>query len=115
MPYVAPLHPAQCNGKTSITFPREAETLNGIGTYSIRGTADIEDFQFYKLEVGKGHKPIEFWSIDDIQTKKVINGILYRDWNTGALPAGPYTLRLTVVDHSGQYPTPCDTMVYIRH
>lgn len=110
-----PLKPAVCNERTKITFPRQAETLDGPGTFSIQGTASIDDFQFYKLELGVGKAPIDFFSIDEIQTTPVVNGILLRDWNTGALPEGMYTLRLTVVDNSGQFPPPCDVIVYIRH
>lgn len=107
--------PAMCNEATRITFPRNGETLNFPGTHSILGTASIEDFQFYKLEVGVGKTPIEFHSIAPVQTQEVVNGILYRDWNTGALPEGTYTLRLTVVDETGNFPPPCDVIVHIDH
>ncbi len=114
-PAPKPLRPAVCNDRTKITFPREGEVLDGIGTFSITGTAAIDDFQFYKLELGLEDAPIEFHSIDEVQTEPVVNGILLRDWNTGALPAGTYTLRLTVVDNSGQFPPPCDVIVHIDH
>lgn len=107
--------PAVCNDNTKITFPGDGETLNGPGTFSIEGTASIEDFQFYKLELGVGEAPIEFFSIDGVKTQPVVNGILLRDWNTGALPEGIYTLRLTVVDNRGQFPPPCDVVVRIDH
>lgn len=115
-PAPKPLRPALCNDRTQITFPRRGETLDGIGTFSVTGTANIEDFQFYKLELGVGKSPIEFHSItDDVFRKSIVNGILYRDWNTGALPEGTYTLRLTVVDNSGQFPPPCDVIIHIDH
>ena len=110
-----PLSPAVCNPSTRITFPRQGEVLNGIGTFSVTGTASIEDFQFYKLELGIGETPIEFSSIDEVKTDPVINGILLRDWNTGALAEGIYTLRLTVVDNRGQFPPPCDVLVKVDH
>ena len=112
---VTDLKPATCNANTQITFPRNGEVLNGLGTFFITGTASIDDFQFYKLELGIGEKPIEFWSIDEVQKKPVVNGILLDGWNTGALPAGTYTLRLTVVDNRGQFPAPCDVIVQIKH
>ncbi len=114
-PKPKPLKPAVCNDNTKITFPREGETLDGIGTFSITGTASIEDFQFYKLELGSGQAPIEFHSIDEVKRKPIVNGILLRDWNTGALPEGTYTLRLTVVDNQGQFPPPCDVLIHIDH
>lgn len=111
----APLKPALCNDSIKITFPRQGEVLDGIGSFHITGTASIDDFQFYKLELGKGEVPIEFWSIDEVKTKPIINGILLRDWNTGALPEGTYTLRLTAVDNQGQFPQPCNVIVHIDH
>lgn len=109
------LRPAVCNPNVRITFPRQGEILNGIGTFNILGTASIEDFQFYKLELGTGEVPLEFASIAEVQRDSVVNGILLRDWNTGALPEGTYTLRLTVVDEQGQFPQPCDVLVQIDH
>lgn len=114
-PTPAPLRPAVCNENTKITFPRQGETLNSPGTFSITGTASIEDFQFYKLELGVGEAPIDFFSIDEVKTNPIVNGILLRDWNTGALPEGTYILRLTVVDNRGQFPPPCDVLVHVDH
>lgn len=109
-----PLRPAVCNNSTKITSPLEGETLDGLGTQFVTGTASIDDFQFYKLEYGFGPAPIDFFSIDEVQTTPVVNGIL-GSWNTGALPEGTYTLRLTVVDNSGQFPPPCDVVVNVDH
>lgn len=115
---IQPAQPAArtvCNPNTTITFPRQGEVLDGIGTFSITGTASIDNFQFYKLELGLGDDPKEFWSIDDVQEEPVVDGILIRNWNTGALPNGTYTLRLTVVDNQGQFPSPCDVLVKVDH
>lgn len=113
-PTPPPLQPAVCDPQVSITFPREGEVLNGLGTHFITGTANIENFQFYKLEFGFGPAPIKFHSIDEVQRTPVVKGIL-GSWNTGALPNGTYTLRLTVVDNRGQFPPPCDVRVIVRH
>lgn len=106
--------PAVCNERTRITFPRMGEVLDGLGTHFVTGTASIDDFQFYKLEFGFGPAPIDFFSIDEVQRTPVVNGIL-GSWNTGALPNGTYTLRLTVVDNHGQFPPPCDVVITVRH
>ncbi len=113
-PTPSPLQPAACDPSVSITFPRQNEVLNGLGTHFVTGTASIDDFQFYKLEFGFGPAPIKFFSIDEVQRTPVVNGIL-GSWNTGALPEGTYTLRLTVVDNRGQFPPPCDVVVTVRH
>ncbi|MFQ5340053.1 MAG: LysM peptidoglycan-binding domain-containing protein [Anaerolineae bacterium] len=109
-----PPQPAVCNERTKITSPMQGETLDGLGTQFVTGTASIYNFQFYKLEYGFGAAPIDFFSIDEVQTTPVVNGIL-GSWNTGALPEGTYTLRLTVVDNSGQFPPPCDVVVNVDH
>jgi LysM repeat protein len=113
--YYPDLKRALCNPSTRITFPRNDEVLEFPGTFDIRGTASIDNFQFYKLELGMGKRPIEFWSIDEVKEKPVTMGFLVRDWNTGALPEGTYTLRLTVVDKTGNYPAPCDVIVHVKH
>lgn len=106
--------PAVCNEQTKITSPLNGETLDGLGTHFVTGTASIDDFQFYKLEFGFGEAPIEFHSIDEVQRRPVVNGIL-GEWNTGGLAEGTYTLRLTVVDNRGQFPPPCDVVVHVDH
>lgn len=111
---VAELEPAVCHPDTSITYPRVNEVLDGWGTTYIQGTANIPDFQFYKLEYGVGETPHEFHSIDEPHTEPIVRGIM-ETWNTGALPSGVYILRLTVVDDSGQFPPPCDVRVIIEH
>jgi hypothetical protein len=35
-------------------------------------------------------------------------------FNSGAYPAGTYTLRLVVVDQTGNYPEPCRVTITVR-
>ncbi|MBI3943648.1 MAG: LysM peptidoglycan-binding domain-containing protein [Chloroflexi bacterium] len=115
-PVPAPvLSPAVCSDNVNITFPRQNEVVDGVGTIFIQGTASIPNFQFYKLEYGVGDYPISVNSISsDVFRQQIADGIL-ASWNTGALPNGTYTLRLTVVDTKGQFPTPCNVKVTISH
>ena len=96
-----------------ITYPMmDVNVANFWGTVWIMGTANIPNFQFYKLEVGWGDDPKEWFSIDDVHRRPVVNDVL-TVWNTGALPEGVYQLRLVVVDNTGNYRRPCQVRVII--
>ena len=75
------------------------------------GTAAIDGFQYYKLEMGVGRNPGE-WSFLFSNETPLRDGELGK-WDTGPLPAGEYTLRLVVVDQTGNFPTPCQVTVNI--
>ena len=104
--------PAVCPRNIQIVDPVGNEHL--YGTVQIVGSASIDDFQFYKLEYGQGHNPLEsaYHSINQVYTTAVWDSVL-GTWYVGNMPAGEYTLRLTVVDDQGQYPRPCDIHLYI--
>jgi len=106
------LRPAACAREVQIVGPREQEHVQG--TVQIVGTADIASFQFYKVEYAMGHVPLDsaFASINGVFRQKVRDGVLVT-WYAGNMPAGAYTLRLTAVDASGNFPRPCDVHMYI--
>ena len=79
----------------------------------IRGTARIDQFQFYKLEYALGEEPRQWNSIGEINRSPVVDNVL-GVWNLAGFPSGPAWLRLTVVDASGNFPPPCDLRVVIR-
>jgi hypothetical protein len=83
------------------------------GQVTIRGTANIEAFQFYKVEYGMGERPAQWNSIGDVRRERVVDGTL-AVWDTSGFPEGPYILRLTVVDLSGNFPTPHEVRVIIQ-
>lgn len=83
------------------------------GTFNINGTADIPDFQFYKVEYSQGTSLSGFASIGDILATRVQGGRL-NSWNTAGFPKGVYALRLTVVDVSGNFPPPCTIYVILQ-
>jgi hypothetical protein len=82
------------------------------GMVPIFGTAVHEDFKFYKLEYGAGASPVN-WSYFDGGESPVRNGRL-GTLNAGALPPGTYAIRVVVVDSTGNFPTPCETVIVIR-
>lgn len=102
--------PACSNPQARITSPGMGAKLEGV--VEIRGTADIEDFRYYKVEFAAGDSPSE-WAYLGGGREPVSHGLLFV-WDVSGLPAGSYTLLLTVVDRTGNYPQPCDLRVVIE-
>ena len=94
-----------------MTYPTDRQVISG--TVTIQGTATVENLQFYKIEYGLGESPEQWHSIGEIQPAAVVNGVL-GVWDTTGFPAGVFTLRLTVVDITGNYPPPHDVRVTIQ-
>lgn len=106
-----PVPAANCNTPgVRISAPAHGQTVNG--NLSIIGTASIDGFQFYKLEFGQGGSPGSFAAIGDIVRQPVIDGFLAA-WPASSFPSGIWTLRLTVVDQTGNFPPPCDIRVVV--
>lgn len=101
--------PACPNPGAQLTAPGMNAAVSGVVT--LIGTAAIDRFQYYKVEMGVGAQPAE-WSFLFANQSPVVNGILGQ-WDTGPLPAGTYSLRLVVVDQTGNYPPPCQTVVQV--
>lgn len=105
--------PNHCAPDVIIYEPRNGDHLSG--TVHIVGTANIKNFQFYKIEYAMGRNPEDrmFNSIGDTVDTPVKESTL-AVWYVGNMPGGDYTLRLTAVDEAGQYPRPCDVRVRIN-
>ena len=99
------------NPDVRITSPLPGAKLEGVA--EIFGTASIDQFAFYKLEYGVGWLPA-VWSAIGGPIHSAARDARLAVWDTTALPEGDYTLRLTVVDSSGNYPLPCEVKVYIK-
>jgi len=99
------------NSGVRLTNPTVNAVLKGLVEF--RGSANIDDFQFYKLEL-KGEATSGEWQTIFIDETPVPDGVL-GVWDTSALPAGAYTFRLVVVDKTGNYPEPCEVNVTIEH
>ncbi|MCA1554550.1 MAG: hypothetical protein LC737_09245, partial [Chloroflexi bacterium] len=83
------------------------------GTVSILGSANIANFQYYKIEFGIGDQPGSWTVIGQLHRQPVNNGVL-EVVNTTSFAPGVYRLRLTVVDQSGNFPiSPCSVRVMI--
>jgi len=102
--------PSCPDARAVITAPGLGAVVSGM--VPIMGTAAHEEFQFYKLEYGVGADPSS-WSYFDGGERPVKGGQL-GTLNTGALAPGEYSLRIVVVDASGNFPAPCKTTIVIR-
>jgi LysM repeat protein len=105
--------PANCARESQIVEPKVGQHVSG--TLMIVGTASIPNFQFYKVEYAMGANPLDshFHSIGDVHRTAVVDGVL-TTWYLGNMPAGTYTLRLTVVDERGQFVRPCNVVIHIN-
>ena len=103
---------ADCpNPGVRITWPRVNSTL--AGEVAVMGSASIKDFDYYKLEIGPGRSPLDSeWVWLMSRYEPLESGVLGRI-NVTRFSAGQYTLRLVVVDKSGNYPTPCAAPVWV--
>jgi len=92
----------------TITSPRSGG-LPVQGQIRVEGSARIPNQQFYKLEWAPEPVPSDFeWRVFAGKTgaeSQVVHGLL-GTWDTTSVPDGSYSLRLTVVDITGNYPCP---------
>ncbi|MEN6479807.1 MAG: Ig-like domain-containing protein [Anaerolineales bacterium] len=95
-----------------ITSPTNGATVSG--SLAIQGTANHAQFQFYKIELGVGTDPTSWSSIGETVGHPVSDGTL-AVFNTQVVPNGTYTLRLVVVDITGNYPAPYEVTVNVAN
>ena len=92
--------PSQQGAQAIITSPQQNATVRGLVV--VKGSASIGNFQFYKVEFGRGANPSEWQIIGSTRPAPVIDGVLVQ-WDTTPLPDGVYSLRLQVVKMDGNY------------
>lgn len=85
------------------------------GNVPVRGTANIADFQYYKIEVAAGvNAGDQSWTVVGVLHHTPLDGGVLETFNSDAYPPGTYTLRLVVVNTSGNYPEPCQVIVTVQ-
>jgi len=105
--------PACPNPNVRITSPGVNQILQG--NVPVRGSANIADFQYYKIEVGPGSSPKDYeWTVVGALHESPVSGGVLETFNSDAYPSGTYTLRLVVVDQTGNYPQPCRVTVIVQ-
>jgi hypothetical protein len=81
----------------AIRSPVTGEVVTG--TVPVLGSAQIDGFQFYKVEWAPADAAEVWGAVSDVHREAVINGLLDQ-WNTAQVPDGVYRLKLTVVDQA---------------
>jgi hypothetical protein len=106
-----PVAAAACaDQRALIASPGSGQTLSGLVT--VVGTASHEQFQYYKIEYAPAGS--QNFNYLDGGNSPVINGALIT-FDTTAIANGSWTLRLIVVDATGNFPTPCEVTVQIAN
>jgi LysM repeat protein len=108
---VPPTWPAACTDQRAvIASPGNGAHVAGMAT--ITGNAVHDNFKFYKLEYGAGSNPSDWhWFFGgEWPIWHGTLGVL----NTDALPSGTYSVRVTVVDKTSNYPPPCQVTIVVR-
>jgi len=99
-----------CNPETVfILSPEDGSELGGVE--DISGTADIQNFAFYKYEY-RTISDSAIWRSIFASTEPVVDGKL-GTWDTGLVNPGEYLFRLVVTDTAGNAPYPCVIQVRI--
>jgi len=96
-------------GQIAITAPEAGSEIKGQVT--LKGTADIPNFGFYKYEFAPAGG--DSWSTVEASRKPVRDGEL-GIWDTSAITPGDYQLRLVVTDNQGNALPACIVPVRIK-
>lgn len=112
-PEPPPVAPALCpDARSAIVSPGNGAVVSG--QVSFVGTAQHERFSYYKLEFAPGSDAGAGFVYFDGAQNQVVNGLL-GVLNTPGLPNGVYTVRLVVVDETGNYPEPCHVNINVQN
>jgi hypothetical protein len=113
LPSPSPPAPAAVNGclpgQVNFTEPQEGTAVEGLVT--LVGSANVENFGFYKYEVARPGETV--WLTLQAGRDPVQEGELGQ-WDTSTLAPGEYMLRLVVTDNAGQSLEPCVIQVSVQ-
>jgi hypothetical protein len=90
--------------------PAEGAEVSGV--IIVRGTADIQNFGFYKYEIARPGETV--WLTIQAGREIKQEGELGQ-WDTRTLAPGDYMLRLVVTDNQGQPLEPCVVQVRVNN
>ena len=96
-----------------VRVPTEAKASDRTGKIEIFGSAGGIGFSEYSLEYGIGEVPDLWFPLGTSQARPQLNACLYK-WETSALTAGRYTVRLSVTSKNGEIKRD-RTVVEVRH
>jgi hypothetical protein len=92
-----------------ITSPLPGDAISGV--VSVTGTADVENFGFYKFEVARADE--ELWLTIQAGRQVVVDGNLVENFDTSLFPPGQYVLQLVVTQNTGEALPACRVPVLI--
>ncbi len=95
-------------GRVNLTAPLNGDLVTGAIT--LIGTANIPNFGFYTYEIARPGDTI--WLPVQVGRQPVVRDVL-GTWDTSALEAGDYSLRLVVTDNLGTAMPPCAIQVRV--
>lgn len=102
-PQVTPNGAGCLNESATISSPISGEEIRGL--VEVRGTADIPNFAFYKIEI-RPAEPSSVWQVITAGTETLSDEVLGM-WDTSLVENGVYLLQLVVTDTAGNAPLPC--------
>ncbi len=97
------------NENATVTSPIPGEEIRGL--VEVRGTADIPNFAFYKIEI-RPREPNSVWQVITAGTE-ILSDETLGMWNTNLVENGVYLLQLVVTDTVGNAPLPCTVEVTV--
>ncbi|MDE0431785.1 MAG: hypothetical protein OXH98_18660 [Caldilineaceae bacterium] len=104
--------PALCpDARAVILSPGNGAVVNGV--VPIVGTAQHDQFSFYKLEIAPSGANQSFSYLAGAESP-VVGGLL-GNLDSSNVAAGTYTVQLVVVDRTGNYPSPCRVTVVVQN
>lgn len=97
-------------GQVMLSSPQDGSEVSEVIT--LTGTAQIQNFGFYKYEVKRPGDPI--WLTIQAGRETVVESELGQ-WDTRTLSTGEYLLRLVVTDNQGNSLSPCNIKIYVNN
>jgi hypothetical protein len=91
------------NPDVTLTAPESGERI--AGAFEVRGTANIPNLAFYRIEISGAGTGGE-WLTLDVDTDPVVDDVL-GSFDASARESGSYAFRLVAVDSAGNSPPPC--------
>ncbi|OUC08947.1 hypothetical protein RY27_05955 [Litorilinea aerophila] len=104
--------PACPDSRSVLLRPGNNEVFSGV--INVIGTATHENFQYYKIEFAPGANADANFGYLAGGTTPVTSNVL-ASIDTASLGNGTWTLRLIVVDQTGNYPPPCQVTINVQN
>ncbi len=104
--------PACASSQASILQPGNGQIVSG--SIAVIGTATHDQFDYYKIEFAPGANAGEGYAYLAHDENQINSGVL-ATFNSTNLANGMWTLQLTVVDQTGNFPAPCKVTITVQN